>query len=169
MFSGCFGPTRAHRQGQCVCIAGPCEWLLVNVFGLLWANSSSSARAVCSHCGPMRMVAGECFQAALGQLELIGKGSVVASRAHASGCSFGPTRAHRQWQCVCIAGPCEWLQVNVFRLLWANSSTSARAVCLHRGPVRGVGGGCFRAALGQLELIGKGSVFAPWAHASGCR
>src|SRR6266581_2688050 len=115
MFSGCFGPTRAHRQGQCVRITGPCEWLRVNVFRLLWANSSSSARAVCLHRGPvrvvtgeyfqvalgqleligkgtvfasrpMRAVAGECFQAALGQLELIGKGSVFASWAHASGC-----------------------------------------------------------------------------------
>src|SRR6266581_1955532 len=135
MFSGCFGPTRAHRQEQCVCIVGPCEWLQVNVFRLLWANSSSSARAVCLHRGPMRVAA------ALGQLELIGKGSVFASRAHASVC----------------------------RLLWANSSSSARAVCSHRGPMRMVAGECFRAALGQLELIGKGSVFAPWARASGCR
>src|SRR6266581_1287833 len=128
MFLGCFGPTRAHQQGQCVCITGPCEWLWVNVFRLLWANSSSSARAVCLHRGPMRMVAGECFQAALGQLELIGNGSV------------------------CIAGAWEWLQVNVFRLLWANSSSSARAVCSHRGPMRMVAGECFRAALGQLKL-----------------
>ena len=116
----------------------------------------------------MRVVAGECFQAALGQLEFIGKGSVFASWAHASGCSFGPTRAHRQGQCVCIAGPCEWLQVNVFRLLWANSSSSARAVCLHRGPVRVVAGECFQVALGQLEFIGKGSLFASRARASGC-
>src|SRR6266581_3277693 len=84
MFSGCFGPTRAHRQGQCVRTMGPCKWLQVNIFRLLWANSSSSARAVCSHCRPMRMVAGECVQAALGQLELIGKGSVFASWANAS-------------------------------------------------------------------------------------
>src|SRR6266581_3696479 len=118
----------------------------------------------------MRVVVGECFQAALGQLELIGKGSVFASQAHAnghrcvfSGC-FGPTRAHQQGQCVHIAGPCEWLLVNVFRLLWANSSSSAMAVCSHRGPMRMVAGECFLTALGQLELIGKGSVFALWAH-----
>src|SRR6266581_3278037 len=113
MFSGCFGPTRAHRQGQCVCIVGPCEWLQVNIFRLLWANSSSSARALCSH-----------------------------------------------------RGPCERLQVNVFRLLWANSSSSARAVCSHRGPMRVVAGECFQVALGQLQLIGKDSVFASWANAS---
>src|SRR6266581_1735972 len=131
MFSGCLGPTQAHRQGQCVCIAGQCEWLQVNVFRLLWANSSSSARAVCSHRRPMR---GNCLS----------------------------TMVHEM-------GPCEWLRVNAFRLLWANSSSSARAVCSHRGPMRMVAGECFQAALGQLELIGKGSVFAPWAHASGCR
>jgi len=66
-------------------------------------------------------------------------------------------------------GPCKWLQVNVFRLLWANLSSLARAVCLHRGPMRVVAGECFQAALGQLELISKGSVFALWACASGCR
>jgi len=32
------------------------------------------------------MVVGEYFQAALGQLELIGKGSVFVLQAHASGC-----------------------------------------------------------------------------------
>src|SRR6266581_2684024 len=94
----------------------------------------------------MRVVAGECFQAALDQLELIGKGSVF-----------------------CFSGLWEWLQVNVFRLLWANSSTSARAVCLHRRPVRVVAGECFQAALGQLEHIGKGSVFASRARARGWR
>jgi len=41
--------------------------------------------AVCLHHGPMRVVADECFQVALGQLELIGKGSVFASQACASG------------------------------------------------------------------------------------
>src|SRR6266704_3384134 len=143
MFSGCFGPTRAHRQEQCVCIVGPCEWLQVNVFRLLWANSRSSARVVCSHRGPIRVVAGECFQAALGQLELIGKGSVFASWARASSCRlmssgcFGPTRAHRHGRCVRISGVCELLQ------LWANSSSSAMAVCLHRGPMRVVAGECF--------------------------
>src|SRR5712691_2711465 len=103
MFSGCFGPTRAHRQGQCVHITGPCGWLRVNVFSLLWANSSSSARAVCLHHGPVRVVASECFQVALGQLELIGKGSVFASWANASifldksspaNPNNGPTRTH---------------------------------------------------------------------------
>src|SRR6266581_3162150 len=99
----------------------------------------------------MQVVAGECFQVALGQLELIGKAVCSHRRPMRGNCLS--TMVHEM-------GPCEWLQVNVFRLLWANSSLSARAVCLHHGPVQVVAGEYFQVALGQLELIGKGSVFA---------
>src|SRR5712691_12811088 len=108
----------------------------------------------------MQVLARDCFQAAVGQLELIGKGSAFTSWANASislrshpahgkvcrpirqphAAAYclpdGPLRANCLSITVHEKGPCECLRVIALRMLWANWSSAAGAVRSHHGPLR---------------------------------
>ena len=74
----------------------------------------------------------------------------------------GPIRASCLGTTPHEVGPCEFFSAIAFRLLQANSSSSARLV--HSQGIKCVES--WEAAVGQLELIGKGQPFATLANVS---
>ena len=118
------GPMRANCPNIMVHEMGPCEGMRTRASRPLWANPSSSARPVHSHRGPTSAAillavnyAGphDCLVrqpivCLMGQCELIAQILWCMKRAHARACAqgppglCGPTRAHRQGQCIHIMG-----------------------------------------------------------------
>ena len=102
----------------------------------------------------MRVIAGDCFEAVMGQLEparcvldrpiqATCPNSMVHKRAmQASGCMqllsgcFGPTQANSPNITVHEMGPFEGLRTRVFSLIWANSTSPARPRYSHHGPMQ---------------------------------
>jgi hypothetical protein len=127
----CRGPTRADRQAAAYLHLGPRERLRTKAYKLPWANSSRSA--------------GD---------------SIFTLRAHARDCTRkliscrGPTQADRQVAAYLHCGPTRGI-ARIYKLLRANSSSSAGGSIFTFGPTRGVAHESLQTAVGQLEPIGR--------------
>ena len=95
MFTGCYWPTRAHWQHECICVMGQSENFLGSHLNKLWAmrHSWAETHVVCD--GPTRA---NC------------KKPMAHEWAHASTCTYDlsrcrwPTRAHQQHESICVMG-----------------------------------------------------------------
>ena len=108
--------TTMHEIGLCGC-------LRTIIFTLLWASSSSSARRVYSHHGPVRA---NCLSTTMHEMgpcrclrtiiftPLWASSNSSARTVHSH---HGPMRANCLSTTVHEIGPCEWLRVIAFRLL----------------------------------------------------
>jgi hypothetical protein len=116
-------------KGKRIYIAGPCEQSVQIIWRMHWAHTRDCSRnftGCCwpagtnrqgethSHCGPMREVACDILQAAVGQLNLIGKWKRIYWRihwAHARDCAQkltgcrGPAQPDRQGEAHLHCGP----------------------------------------------------------------
>jgi len=130
---------------------GPCEWLGATTFTLLCANSSSSARAVhlhggplrafrfsnyptataCKSCGPTQQSRVLLYRVPDGLTQAICHILQSMKWAHASGlellhspCSR-PIRAHRQGQSICVVGHYEHFvrePSHCLQIVWAHTT-----------------------------------------------